>query len=130
LQEKADGGHGLLSWENKGGPGVPADACERSFREISASRLFDAVKHVDEMTVFEQRRLLRQAADEIWKTREEFEFHDGRFSEAPNDLASELRLMAEHILRTPHPLVRLAFQEAAVALQEFECINSNEPVAH
>ena len=120
----------MLSWENKGGAGVPTDAGDRGFSEISASRLFEAAKHVEEMTVFERRRLLRRAADEIQKLREEFEFDDSRFSEAPNDLASELRLMAEHILRTPHPLVRLAFQEAAVALQEFERMNSDKPVAH
>ena len=120
----------MLSSDNKGGAGGLADASDRNVDDICASKLADAAEHVDEMTVFEQRRLLRLAADEIWKRRETIGFCGRRLAGGPNDLADELRLMAEHILRTPHPLLRLAFREAALALREFEGMNSGAPVAH
>jgi hypothetical protein len=110
----------LLSRENKEGAGILAGAGGRIFGEVSASRLVDAAENVETVTVFEQRRLLRQAADEIWKFREEEGLSSARLSIVPNDLVAELRQMADQILRTPRPLLRLALWEAALALRELE----------
>jgi hypothetical protein len=104
------------------------DSVARNRGDIDASTLIEASRRAQEMTVFEQRRLLRQAADTL-RNRRETAVGEAA-SRAPYHLDCELRLMAEQILRTPRSLVRLAFWEAAQALRDLDRAMPATPLAH
>jgi hypothetical protein len=97
---------------------------------MDTSTLIEASWRAQDMTVFEQRRLLRQAADTLRNRREAPGAFDEAASRGPHDLDCELRLMAEQILRTPRSLVRLAFWEAAQALGDLDRATPATPLAH
>jgi hypothetical protein len=119
-----------LLWGDDGGLAGPLpDSGSENKDGIRAATLIDAARQVDDLTVFEKRRLLRQAADALWNRREEQSRGEDRFC-GTHDLDQELRLIAQHILRTPLPLVRLALWEAARALDDLQRPAKAPPLAH
>lgn len=110
----------MLWGKDEGYAGSRPETGGKNPSDISASSLMYASLQVHEMTVFEQRRLLRQAADALWNRREKARCSGDVAASGPHDLDHELRSMAEQILRTPRPLIRLAFWEAAQALRDFD----------